>query len=50
MIGYVDSFFYNVINYINLLWSAEIIKYLLSFFVVMMVLAMLKQLLFINRD
>lgn len=48
MSGYVDLFFQSVIMYLNLLWQAEIIKYLLSFFVVLMILGLLRKLLHVN--
>ena len=49
MSGYVDLFFTHVLDYLNLLLEAEIIKYLLSFFIVMMVLGVLRGLLFVNH-
>lgn len=49
MSGYVDSFFTHILDYLNLLLQAEIIKYLLSFYVVMMVLGVFKQLLTSNK-
>ena len=45
---YVDSFFTHVLDYINLLYQAEIIKYLLSFMIVVMVLGLLGRLLHVN--
>lgn len=49
MSGYVDLFFLNTLQYLNLLWDAEIIKYLLSFLVVFCILGTLKKLLQINK-
>lgn len=50
MTGYVDSFFTHVLDYLNLLMQMDIIKYLLSFYVVLMVLGMLHKLLTMNRQ
>lgn len=49
MSGYVDSFFTHFLDYLNLLLQAEIIKYLLSFYIVMMVLGVFKSLITSNR-
>lgn len=48
MSGYVDSFFTHVLDYLNLLWQAEIIKYLLSFYVILCVMGLLYRLLHVN--
>lgn len=48
MSGYVDLFFLNVLQYLNVLYQAEIIKYLLSFFIVLMVIGLLRKLLKVN--
>lgn len=48
MSGYVDLFFQSVLTYLNILYTAEIIKYLLSFFVVIAVLGLLRKLLKVN--
>jgi len=48
MSGYVDLFFQSILTYLNLLYQAEIIKYLLSFFVVLMVIGLLRKLIKVN--
>lgn len=48
MSGYVDSFFTHILDYLNLLWQAEIIKYLLSFYIVLMILGILRSFLHVN--
>lgn len=49
MSGYVDSFFTHILDYLALFTEIEIVKYLLSFFVVLAALGLFKQLLHLNR-
>lgn len=49
MSGYVDLFFTHVLDYLNLLWTAEIIKYLLAAYLILIILGFFRKLLRINR-
>lgn len=49
MSGYVDMFFTHVLDYINLLFTAEIVKYFLACYVVLCVLGVFRKLLKVNK-
>lgn len=49
MSGYADMFFTHLLDYFNLLWQNELIKYFCSFFIVLVVLGLLRKLLKVNN-
>lgn len=49
MSGYVDLFFKDFLVYLNLLFTAEIMKYMLSAFIVLIIIGLLRKLIRVNR-
>lgn len=49
MSGYVDLFFSDFLVYLNLFFTSEIIKYMLSIFIVLAVLGLLRKLIHVAR-
>lgn len=48
MNGYVDMFFTHFLDYFNMLWDNDLIKYLTSIFIVLCVLGLLRKLIKVN--
>lgn len=49
MSGYVDMFFTHLLDYVNLLWENEFIKYFCAIFIVLSVIGLIRKLIKVNN-